>query len=404
MPRDRLKEYALTSGELGAAAAQTTAVVLLPVLLRDETTSTFLIGFAVGGEGVFALLIPFVIGALSDRLPRSLTHRFGRRSFFLLWSAPVMAATLVMMPFVSGFWPTVGVAFAFFCAAQVFFTPLWTLTIDAVPDDRRARVQGARGALRAAGLGYGLVLGGALFSIWEPLPFLLAALLVLVCAAGTVLAARTLADGDDPPRRRGPGTVRELLTELNENPDAKRLLAANALWNGAIDGVRPYFLLFGSVVLGIGPAVTSAWMLFLVIGIGLGSILVGRLGDHSDRARLLARGVALTTLAMAAGFFMRNIIVGIPILLAAGVGAAAIIALPYPIYASLTDAKRAGEHTGVFVVSLSAGRLLAPMIVGAVIDFARPFMRETEGYPAMWLVAALMAGGGWLMLRKVKGT
>lgn len=384
---------------MGAAAAQTTAVVLLPVLLREEAVSGFLIGFAVGGEGIFALLIPFGIGMLSDRLPGGLVRRFGRRSLFLVSAAPVMAATLALMPFVSGYWPTVGVAFLFFCAAQVLFTPLWALMLDAVPDERRARVQGARGALRAAGLGYGLVGGGVLFSIWEPLPFFVAALLVLVTAALTVVSAR----GADERTRHdlGSGGMRELFAELKSNRAAHRMLAANALWNGAVDGIRPYFLLFGAVVLGVSTAASSAVLVFLIMGIGAGSVLVGWLGDRWDRIRLLSWGTLVIAIAMAAGFFTRELVLVAPILLLAGFGASAIIALPYPIYAGLTSEARAGEHTGVFVISVSVGRLLSPMLVGAAIDMARPFLPETRGYPAMWLVAAVLAAGGWFMLRRV---
>lgn len=377
-------------------------VVLLPVLLAEEAPSTFMLGFAVGGEGVFALAIPFIIGALSDRLPRKLARRFGRRSFFLLASAPLMAATLALVPFVSGYWPTVAIAFGFFLSAQIFFTPLWALMVDAVPDERRGRVQGARGALRAGGLGFGLVGGGLLFSIWEPLPFLLAGLLVLVCAVATVLTARSLVQQSESGAVRPGGGLRRMIQELRSNPDARRVLVSNALWNGAIDGIRPYFFVFAATVLGVSTAVTSAGLVFLVVGLGIGSVVVGRLGDRYDRTRLLLWGVALLTVAMVGGFFMRDLRVAIPILLLAGIGASGIVALPYPIYASLTDEERAGEHTGIFVVSVSVGRLLAPMLVGATIDFARPLMPGTEGYPAMWLVAAVLAASGWAVLRKVE--
>jgi prepilin signal peptidase PulO-like enzyme (type II secretory pathway) len=104
---------------------------------------------------------------------------------------------------------------------------------------------------------------------------------------------------------------------------------------------------------------------------------------------------------MVGGFFMRSLSVAVPILLGAGVGAAAIVTLPYPLYASLTDERRAGQHTGMFVVSLGLGRLAAPMIVGAAIDVSRRWLPETKGYPAMWLVAALFAAAGLLVLRSV---
>jgi hypothetical protein len=41
------------------------------------------------------------------------------------------------------------------------------------------------------------------------------------------------------------------------------------------------------------------------------------------------------------------------------------------------------------------------MIVGASIDIGRRFMPGTEGYPAMRLVAAALAGAGWAVLQTV---
>lgn len=377
-------------------------VVLLPLLLRDDASSAFWLGFAVGGEGIFVLAVPFVIGALSDRLPAGLTRRFGRRSFFLLAAAPFMTATIALVPFVDGYWPTVGLAFVYFLCLQMYLTPLWALMVDAVPDERRGRVQGFRGLFRAAGLAYGLVAGGLLYSVWEPLPFLLGGLLILIGTAGTVVAAQTTHAGAERARRSNLGRPHEVLSELRDNTDASRLLLANALWNGAVDGIRPYFFVFAAVVVGINAAVTSAGLVFLVVGVAVGSLVIGRLGDRYDRTRLLSWGGALLGVAMVAGFFMRSLVVAVPILIAAGIGAAAIIALPYPIYAGLIDEKRAGEHTGVFVVSLGIGRLLSPMVVGGAIDLGRRFMPETEGYPVMWLVAALFAAAGWWVLRTVE--
>src|SRR5207237_3733191 len=101
----RLGEYALTSGTLGSTGGQTLMVAVLPVLLAQYTRSAMWIGFAVGGEGVFALIVPYWIGFLSDHLPGPLARRFGRRTFFLLLMAPVMALSLGIAPFLHGYWP-----------------------------------------------------------------------------------------------------------------------------------------------------------------------------------------------------------------------------------------------------------------------------------------------------------
>ncbi len=392
-----LREYALTSGELGAVSAQTVVVALLPVLLASYAPSNLWIGFAVGGEGIFALLLPFWSGAVSDRLPRRIVQRLGRRMPLLLAAAPVMAAALAAAPFLSGYWPLAAAAFLCFAALHAYLTPFWSLLIDAVPDRRRGRVQGMRGVFRALGLGYGLVAAGLLFGAWRPLPFLVAAALVLATTGATWLAARGARTRELPPPRGG---VQEAWKALARNKPAFWLLGANALFDAAVDAIRPYVFLYARRVLGTTVWQTSMGLLLLVAGLGVGSYIIGHLGDRYDRVRILEFSVAALALAFVAGYFARSIPVALAVGAAAGIGAAGVMALPYPVYAKLVGEEATGENTGIYVVAVSFGRILAPLLAGGVVDIAARWDTRYRGYPAMWLVAAFLAGLGWLALRR----
>lgn len=392
--RLRLREYALTSGELGCAATQTVMVVLLPMLVARYHDSPLWVGFAVGGEGLFALLVPLATGALSDRLPDRFARRFGRRVPFLLAAAPLMAAALVLVPFLDSYWSITGVAFVFFAALHAYMTPLWAMLIDAVPDRRRAHVQGVRGVLSAAGLAFGLVAAGLLYSLWQPLPFLFAALLLLVATAGTVWAAPRQSQQQRPQ----PLSPRAVWRRLRRRPGAASMLWANALWNGAVDGVRPYFLLFANVVVGVTIATASVALTSLIAGIALGSLLVARLGDRHRRARVLGGFLLLLTAAMAAGFFARSPLPAVLVLFVGGIGAAGILTLPYPMFAKIMHEESVGENTGLFVLSLSFGRLLAPLLVGGAIALGQRLGVGGQGYPMMWpTVAVLSALSLWAL-------
>lgn len=411
-----IREYGITAGTLGSTAGQTIMVALLPVLLADYAPSAVWIGIAIGGEGLFALLVPYWAGLLSDRLPERLARRFGRRVFFLLICAPAMAAALIVAPFLKGYWPLAGIAFFFFAIFHGYLTPLWALMVDLVPDSRWGRVHGVRGALHAGGLGYGLVASGLLYAIWPPFPFIVAAVLILVTTGITVgvvprvggetrerLGERGGAGTGSRSSTRGPDeSGRERLgvwRELRDRPDLRRFLMANALWTGAVDGIRPYVFLFAAVVIGINTAETSLILLLLVGGIGVGSVVLGRVGDRYGRGRPLSWGAFITAVAMICGLWIRDVTGAVALLLASGIGAAALIALPYPLFAELVGTRAIGRYTGLYILSLGLGRILAPVAVGAAIDLGKPLYPEYQGYPLMWPISGAMALLGLITLR-----
>jgi MFS family permease len=392
-----LHEYALTAGELGATAAQTVMVALLPVLLAAHAPSALWIGFAIGGEGVFALLLPFWSGALSDRLPPRLTRRFGRRMPVVGASALVLGGAVAATPFFASYWTLAAAAFVSFAGLHAYLTPFWALLIDVVPDGRRGRVQGVRGILRSAGLAYGLVGAGLLFAIWQPLPFLVAAAAVLATTGVTWAAVLARRNEDAAPRR---APLSDAWKALVRNRPAFWLLAADACWNASVDGIRPYFFLYARRVLGTSVAQTSLGLVLLVTGLGVGSWVVGRLGDRYDRLRILELASIGLALAFAAGFFARSIPVALAVAAGAGLAAAAVMALPYPLYAAMVGDKATGENTGLYVVSVTVGRVGAPLLVGGAVDLAARWMPRSNGYPVMWLLSAALAAGGWLCVRR----
>lgn len=395
--RRAIREYGLTAGTLGSTTGQTMMVALLPILLARYTDSAILIGFAIGGEGIVAIMVPYWIGAWSDHLPEAVVRRYGRRTFFLLLTAPLLAASVALAPFVHGFWALAGVALVFFVALHGYLAPLWALMVDEVPQRRRGRVQGVRGALHSIGLAMGLVVGGLLFSIWHPLPFLLAAALILVTTAITYQAA---------PRTQSPGhegdasDVIKVWRRLKGRPAVSWMLLANGLWSSGVDGIRPYIFLFATVVLGINVAQTSLLLMVIVAGLGIGALILGRLGDRFGHARLLAVGVSGTGIAMLLGFWVRDVPGAVTLLLFAGLGAATLISLAYPLFASLIGNGGVGRDTGLYIVTTGFGRIVAPVLIGAAIDIGRATMPETRGYPFMWPIAGALMLLGLLALAR----
>jgi len=385
----RLREYGLTIGTLGSNASQTLIIALLPVLLGRYTQSAALIGAVIGSEGLLAILVPYWVGYLSDHMPETWARRIGRRAFFLWVSAPLMGGALILVPFLHGFWPLAVSGILFFTALQGYVTPLWALMIDSVPDERRATVQGVRGAFQAIGLAFGLIVAGLLFELWEPLPFVTAAVLLMVSTWITVLSApgdRGRAALLQPRKPRAP-----VWRHLLKRPEIRWFLVANGLFNGAIDGIRPYIFLYASAVFGISVGGASGLLVFLMLGVGLGAIAIGRLSNVFGRARLLSISAALCGIAMLLAYFPRQPSGIVGLLAIAGIAAAAFIALPFPLYTRLAGDEAPGRQTALYIVSIGISRIAAPVIIGVVIDLGARFRPELGGYPFMWIAAGAMA-------------
>jgi MFS family permease len=432
----RFKRYALTSGEMGSAGGQTLIAALLPVLLAPHAPSTFWIGAVIASEGVFAILLPYLAGAASDSVPRRIGGTFGRRGRMLVLAAPGMALGLVLIAALDGFWPLAGAAVLYFLALHLYSGPLRALLTDATPEEDWGSIQGVMGASHIGGVAFGLVAGGLLYSWWEPLPFLVAAVLVLGLTAVTLLAARGVGeaggqagsgsadrsheegqdesgganaggdagrDGDKEDGQDGGeyGLDHEgdFWRELVKRPATRRFLVGNVLWNAGVEGIRPYLFLFATVALGITVGVASLAMIGFLAAAALGSVLVGRFGDRFGRPRVLMLGALVAGIAMIPGLFVRDILALILLLIPAGFGAAALISLPYAVFEDLVGDDDVGRSTGAFYMSVGVARIVAPLLVGAAIDVAHSWMPDTEGYPVMWPVAGSLVLLGALALQ-----
>jgi MFS family permease len=409
MASTAIRQHALTVGETGSAGGQTLLAVLLPILLAPHAPSAFWIGAVIATEGLFALVLPYVAGALSDSMHPRFARLFGRRGALIALAMPVMAAALLFIPFRDSFWAMAGIAVVYFAALHTYSTPLRALLIDATPTEHWGSVQGAMGATHLGGVTFGLVAGGLLFSIYEPLPFLVGAALLVATTSITLYSAwrLRLGSGEDEPARTRTWEARrelEFWRDLMGSAPTRRFLLANVLWNAGTEGIRPYLFLFATVVLGIAVSTASLAMLAFLGAAGIGSVIVGRIGDRAGRARVLVIGAVITGVAMLPGIFVRDLVWLLVLLVPAGLGAAALVALPYPVFATLTRDSDTGRATGAFYMSVGIARLTAPLLVGAAIDIAAPLLPGTRGYPVMWPIAGalVLAGAGVLRLSRVE--
>jgi MFS family permease len=109
-------------------------------------------------------------------------------------------------------------------------------------------------------------------------------------------------------------------------------------------------------------------------------------------------GSGITGVAMLLGFFVRTVPGAVALLLFAGLGAATLISLAYPLFASLLGDRGVGRDTGLYIVTMGFGRIVAPVVIGAAIDLGKAGMPALGGYPYMWPIAGGLTLLGLLAL------
>ena len=360
----------------GLALAMSVLTTYAPVLLGEKTDSGTAIGLAIGGEGLFALFLPVLVGSLSDRT----RSRLGRRVPYALFAAPLLVVPLVLLPFSSSYASTVALVSLFFVGYFVYYPPYQALFAELVPATHHGRAQGAQGVARGLGLGAALVGGGFLLSVWAPLPFILGAAAIVLT---TVSLVRTVPRASVEPAAAPPAAPR-IRALLRDRPDLRGFVAANALWEFSFMGLKSFVVLY--IVKGLGESVALASAVVGVVAVSyvLAAAVTGRIADRVGIVRLLRWAIYVygAGLLFAATVSSTGpLLVGLPFVALAG---AVLMTLPYGLLMKLTPAGAEGAVSGLFNLSRAVGVILGPIVVGAAIDLAEPLFRSTHGYGAMW--------------------
>ena len=361
----------------GLALAVSVLTTYAPFLLGEKTDSGAAIGLAIGGEGLFALFLPVLVGSLSDRT----SSRLGRRLPYAVFAAPLLVLPLVLLPFSDSYAGTVALVSLFYIGYFVYYPPYQALFADLVPSTHHGRAQGVQGVARGLGLGAALVGGGFLLSAWAPLPFILAAGAVVLTTVTLVrgVPRTALAAAHDSPPASGVRTL------LRERPELRAFAAANALWEFSFMGLKTFIVLY--IVKGLGESFSLA---SAVMGVVAASYVIAALGsgylaDRIGVMRLMRGAIWVYGAGLIFAATLHSVgpmLVALPAVALAG---AVLMTLPYGLLMQLTPAGSEGAVSGLFNLSRALGVILGPIAVGAAIDIAAPLFQSTHGYGAMWV-------------------
>ncbi len=379
----------LTLPTLGFATGLSLVTTYLPLILERYTSSATLIGFAIGGEGIFSALIPLFVGVVSDRI---WTQRWGRRRPFMIFAAPFMAAALMLAPFQQGFIPIAVSTFVFFAAYHFYTSPYQSLLPDVTPSTSHGRVQGFQSFMRGSGMFLGMVVAGVLFHEWEPLPFILCSLLIMVFTYLTVKKVREPEPEERPEAQRQGiwDEVKQVWRSIGEHKEIQRFMFAAFLWESTLAGLRPFIMLWFIYSLKV-TSQTGALLLGLVgVTYMVAGLASGYLADRFGRSAIMRIGLWIYLGGCLFGVFITDVkwvFLFLPIF---GLGGSIVLTLPYAILIRLMPKQHIGQFTGMFSMMRGLANIVAPLVAGAAIDIGGKILPAGRQYAVIWAVSALM--------------
>jgi maltose/moltooligosaccharide transporter len=378
----------LTLPTLGFAMGLSLVTTYLPVILKNYTDSATLIGFAIGGEGIFSAMIPLFVGVLSDRI---WTKRWGRRQPFMIFAAPFMAAALMLAPFQTGYVPIAVSTFVFFAAYHFYTSPYQSLLPDVTPSSSHGRVQGVQSFMRGGGMFLGMVVAGVLFARWIPSPFILCSLLIMVFTYLTVRRFDEPEPESAPPPHQGVwGEVKQVIRSTAQNKPIQSFMIAAFLWESTLAGLRPFIMLYFINSLGASTSVGALLLGLVGVTYMIAGLASGWLADKYGRLLIMRIGLWVYLGGCIFGFFVKDIKWTFLFLPIFGLGGSIVLTLPYAILIKLMPKEHIGQFTGMFSMTRGLANIIAPLIAGVAIDIAGNFMPEGREYAVIWLVSALM--------------
>jgi MFS family permease len=377
--------WSLGLGSFGLAFSITVVAAYLPPLLAKFTDSPVLIAGVLASEGIFAITLPLVIGPWSDTFQTPM----GRRRPFMAVAIPPMAFCLTVVAFMPSFWLTALVVFCFFFAYYVYEPPYRGLYPDVLPPRYFGRGQSVQHLMRGTALGLGLVGGGFLFHVWEPSPFLIAAVLtVLACGATIALVPES---GGNQRVFEGVRTylVRSLSIVRGE-PHVRRFLTANMAWECSFAAARTFVVLY--IVKGLGQPLSTSSAVLATVCIGYVIAAIGS-GPIADRVGI-SRVIFFASFVYGGGYVAAGLAETwhdwyYAAIFPVGVAGGAVMTQAWALLFKLMPAAERGAISGLATTTKGIGLVLGPLVAGALIDITAPYLPETNGYQVLWFICGI---------------
>ncbi len=363
------------------------------------------IGLAVSVGGLFAMTIPPIVGAISDRL----NTPFGRRRPIMVGATLLTLPGLLILATASSY-PQIIIGYAwvqfFFNAAGAAFAGIIP---DVVPAQDFGRASGFLATMVQLGSGAGLfantILAGAGLDRWIYLAFAVVMVLTLV---PTSLAAAGEGSKPLPPRQKLGATaaIREFFRPM-VGGDFAWVILTRFFVSAGITAVAYYLNNFFRDVVNVSDpgTFTSEWFLVvLLVAIPFG-LAGGYFSDRLHRRKMFVYASGAFQ-ALVALIFIAFFPTALPIVFglgaAYGVGYGLYYAVDWALACdTLPDPSSSAKDMGLFHIALTLPQFVVPFFAGPALDHFNA-QSPNLGYRVVFSSAIVFLAIGTLFVSRIR--
>ena len=362
-----------------------------------QSTAT---GLATGLAGLFAMVLPPLVGFVSDRLHSP----WGRRKPIIVAGASGIAVALLVLMGARSY-PTVLLGFIL---AVAFLNTAGAAYVAVIPDTVHPGESG-----RASGVLGLMVQAGSVLSLLTTLFFirighLRLTYLVLIAVMLLTLVPSLWAMGGSETKRpvaRAPGSLRSFLSPLWTGDFAwaffTRFLTISGLYT-----ILPFLLFAFRDLLHLRrPAGFTTLFELCLTGVAIPvAMICGYLSDRFGRKRFVYASGAVSIFVLASFAIFQSLPQPVVLVLGMlyGVGFGAYTAVDWALALdTLPDKENPAKDMGLFHVADALPRVMIPLFAGALLDTFNA-AAPLAGYRAIFIAAICLNFGGAFFVSRIK--
>lgn len=359
----------------------------MPLFLKGFTDSKFAISLVLSLAGVTGLIVPPVIGFLSDRT----VTRLGARKPYVVAGMLGTLVCILSLPRLTALAMVIPVAGLMYVLYRVAETTYVCLLPDITPVEQRSTASGVMNLIGAIGLICCFVVSAV---VWDRHPHLVFVIVALASAAFMIVAALLIHEPRLPQvHTQTPVGAMASLRNLGAEVNVLKLFIAQFCYWLAFWMASTFAVLFVVQELHVDEGRAFLVPMVFAVVAALFMFPMGMLGDRFSRKGLLSWMLACWAglqLLVGASWTLTQVLIAFGL---CAIPYAAVAVVGYAFLLDLIPSDRTAAFVGVSLLSGSLGQIVGPLIGGALID--------TLGYRSIFPCGTVFILLGLLVLQTV---